>query len=395
MNMDITGPGTKPPSDVTVEGLEQATGGKAATKESEEWTAAPLYKDAQGNAGKLGLTEPQIKLSSADLIRMLNEMRFKTEQSQLKTASEDVQNIKKNKENASKERLRKIQEQIDKMKKAKKAGAFGKIFGWIAAAFMVVAGALLTLAGGSGTALIVGGIAMMAVMALAQTGAMDKMLEGMAKMFGGGEAGRIIATILVGAVIIAGACVAGAVAGPAVGVMLAAQFGSLLVSPENLQKMGVKEDVAPWLSLGLNIGLVLTSMGAGIGSALKKSAEIPSKVAQLATKAAQKIATLTKTSVEQVQKASALMGYISVGIQAGATVGGGVSTISAAEATKDAAKSEAEIKEFEKFLLKLQQMFQDEADRIEEIIRRMEESTAIVMDVLKQEDATTKQVLSV
>jgi hypothetical protein len=375
--------------------VEKTAAAGASMKESGEVTAAPLYKDAVGNAGKLGLPEPQIKLSSGDLIRMLNEMRFKTDQSNLKTASEDVQNIKKNKEDASKERLRKIQEQLKKMEKAKKAGVFGKIFGWIAAAFMIVAGALLTLAGGSGTALIIGGVAMMAVMALAQTGLMEKMLEGMAKLFGGGEAGRIIATILVGAAIIAGACVAGAVAGPAVGVMLAAQFGSLLVSPENLQKMGVKDDVAPWLSLGLNIGLVLTSMGAGIGSALKKSAEVPSKIAQLATKAAQKIATVTKTSVEQVQKASALMGYFSVGIQAGATVGGGVSNISAADAAKDAARTEAEVKEFEKFLLKLQQMFQDEADRIEEIIRRMEESTAIVMDVLKQEDATIKQVLSV
>jgi sorbitol-specific phosphotransferase system component IIBC len=77
------------------------------------------------------------------------------------------------------------------------------------------------------------------------------------------------------------------------------------------------------------------------------------------------------------------------------SIGGGAANISSAVSTKEAADAEAAAKEFEKELLKQQQFFQDEMDRLKEIMKKMEEGMGIVMDALSQDDSTNKRIANV
>jgi hypothetical protein len=356
----------------------------------------------------LGLPPPG-SMSDSDLITLLQQIKTKIENEQLKTSSEDVQVAKDQKAVAAKERMEQLEKAIANAKKGDKGGLIGKIFGWIAAAAMVIAGAIL-LATGAGTALgvalLAGGIATMAVMTLQETGLDQKILGGLSKMFEAmgmdPEAARIMSTVLVAAVIITGAVVAsvatgGAAIGPAIGV--AATLMTPLISPENLQKMGVPEDAAPWVSLGLSIGLAVVAVSAGIGQSVAGAAKGGAQAAQLGStvgaKSAATIAKATGATTEQIAKVGSALGYTAMGIQATATIGGGAAQISSAVAYRDAAEAEAKAKEFEKDMLKLQQLLQDESERIEEIIRRLQEGTDIVMDVLSQEDTTIKRIAAV
>ncbi len=361
----------------------------------------PAGGDGDGLGRRLGLPAP--KFSGADLMVLMQMLQTKTEDTSLQTCSKDVERIQKEKEAAAKKRMEELDKNIEKMRKADKAGVFGKIFGWIAAAAMAIAGAALMIAGGSGTALLVGGIAMMTVMTLQETGAMDKILEGIAegleKAGLSSEAARIVATVIVGTIIVAASVGAGAAAGPATGVALGAQFATLLTSPENLQKMGVSEKDAPWVSLGIGIGMALLSIGAGVGSAVKGTASaagnVAERITQMGTKLAQKFADLSGKTLQQVQRAARLLNSVAGGIQAVATVGGGASGIATAVEGKAASDASAEVKESEKLLAKLQYVFKDNTDRMQEIMQRIEESTSIVMDVLNREDTATKRIFTV
>jgi hypothetical protein len=378
------------------------------TGQKPTYLAPGSFDPAGAGAGGLGLPPPGA-ISDADLITLLQAIKTKLENEQLKTSSEDVQVAKDQKAAAAKERIEQLEKAIESAKKADKGGLIGKIFGWIAAAAMVIAGAVL-LATGAGTALgvalLAGGIATMAVMTLQETGLDQKILEGLGKVFEAmgmePEAARIMATVLVAAVIITGAVVAsvatgGAAIGPAIGVV--ATLMTPLISPENLQKMGVPEDAAPWVSLGLSIGLAVTAIGAGIGTGVAAAAKGGAQTAQLGASIGQKsvdaLIKATGATAEQIARVGAALGYTAMGIQAAATIGGGAAGISSAVNTRDAAEFEARAKEFEKDLLKLQQMLQDESERIEEIIRRLQEGTEIVMDVLNQEDTTVKRIAAV
>jgi hypothetical protein len=356
---------------------------------------APITSEGSlGGAGSsadgMGLAAP--KLSGSDLMVMLNTMRSKLQQTRMKTSSEDIKNIQDQKANAAKERIKQLQENIKKMHKSKKSGTFGKIFGWIAAAAMVIAGAALTLAGGAGTALLVGGITMMAVMTLQQTGAMDKAIGGIAKglqNLGLSEhAAQIVATAIMAAVVVAASAGAGAAAGPAVGVMVGAQLATTLISPDNLEKMGIPEKDAPWVSMGLSIGFSLAAIGVGIGTAASSTAQAGGKLGALFAK-------LSESTPEQLARVSR---FVSIGAQtmnAAATVGAGAAGVGQSVLQKDAANAEADAKELQKDMLKLQQMLQDESDRIKEIMKELQESTDVVMGVLNQADTTHRRITTV
>ncbi len=353
-------------------------------------SGVPHTGDGSPISSLLGL--PPADISADTLMMVMQELRTKMDNLQLSTASENVAVIKEQKKSQADERINQIKDKFDQMKKAEKSGLAGKIFGWIAAVAMVIAGAALLIAGGAGAALLVGGIAMLAVMTLQETGGMEKMINGMAKGLEAlgmdAQAAQIMATVIT-AVIIAGVAIAGgAAAGPAVGVALAAQFGALLFSPDNLTKMGVPEDKAGWVAMGIGIGLALTALGVGIGSAVKGTVEAGTKLTEMAAKIAQNF---SQKSLDMIKFAA----YIALGLQGAATVGSGASSITAGVYNKQASDTEAKTKELEALLAKLQQMFQDESERIEEIMKRIQEGVGIVMDVLAGSDKVARQMAAV
>jgi hypothetical protein len=84
--------------------------------------------------------------------------------------------------------------------------------------------------------------------------------------------------------------------------------------------------------------------------------------------------------------------YVSVGIGATATVGQGGSQIYTAVKTSEAENLRADVKDMDAFFLQLQQMFQDQADKLQEIVDRMSENMSAVMSILNQMSATDKRI---
>jgi hypothetical protein len=371
---------------------------------------------ASAIAKALGLPEPQ-KMSNSDLAVLLQSLKTKNENEQLKSASEDVQVIKFAKKQAADERMKQLEEMAEKAEKANKGGELGKIFGWIAAAAMVIAGAILIATGAgaaAGVGLLVGGVCMMATMALQETGAMDKMLDGMgkglAKMFEAfgmepeeaAKAGRITATVIVGTVIIAAAVAAGVFGGPAVGAMVAASFLPLIFTPDNLEKMGVDKEKAQWASFGISLGLSLAAAGVGIGvgaygamKGVELAGKLGPKLADLGARSGAMMAGKLGMTAAEMTKLGGILGYTTMGVQAATTVAGGAVKIDASVKAKESAEAEARAKEFQADLMKLQKMLQEQGERIDEIIKRLQEGVNVVMDILNQQDTTSKRVANV
>jgi hypothetical protein len=74
---------------------------------------------------------------------------------------------------------------------------------------------------------------------------------------------------------------------------------------------------------------------------------------------------------------------------------GGGAGIGEGELQKKMAAALAGVKEFEKTLVLLQQMFLDEADNMEEIIQKIQDGVRSIMDVLDQEDMTNKTIATI
>ena len=372
------------------------------------------------NSFGTGKADPETKLtvtygmieatvSSSDLATLLASLRTKTEEANLKTSSENVQAIKEKKLSASQQRLHELDEIDKKIQDAKKSDKIGKIFGWIAAGAMILAGALLMVAGGAGAALIIAGAAMMTVMALQESGAMEQIMEGLTK-FGtdvmglNEEQAARFATAVVATVVIAVAVAATIAGGPAAGMAVASTGLSMLATPENLVAMGVDEEKAGPIAMGISIGLAVLALGAGAGSAAGSSG----KIAQLAAKG-NKIAMFmkgfasggklagvsTKLAGNLSQNAITFAkfgSYVALGINGAATVGGGATAIDSASKRSEAMDKEADLKELEAFLAKLQAMFDDESEKIEEIMARLEEVMSTVMQIMNADVALTSRV---
>jgi hypothetical protein len=377
-----------------------------------------------GDAEALGLERPAL-MSSDQLAILLTTVKSKSDQQTINTATQDVERIKSEKLTAARKRIADIEKQAEQAHKAAKGGKLGKIFGWIAAAAMIVAGSALLLAGGSGTALLVAGIALAGVMALQETGATDKIVDGIAKGLQNSpfnlspEAAQIASTVIVGT-IIAGAAVAASVAGgPAVGATLFLQLEPAFLTPDNLEKMGVAKDAAPWVSLGIGIGAGLLAAGVGVGSAVRGLTQGAADVAADASGAAARgaaeggadaagqggaaasrqaalaegLARLLNTSPENITRIMRQVSYVTMGIQATATVAQGADTVATGVLQKSADDLDADAKKQLAMLIQLQQETEREDERIKKAVQMLQEAATTLTAVMRTVDETRVKIL--
>ena len=158
-------------------------------------------------------------VSMEDLLLLLSALSAETTEEQMKFAKEGIEIDRVNQEKRHEERMNQIQKAIDALEKADKSGLVGKVFGWLGAAAMVIAGAALIATGvgaAAGSLMLAGAAVMIASQISAETG--DWMNEGLAEMFEAfgvpEEHSELAATIFVAVVVIAlgvGSGVAGAV----------------------------------------------------------------------------------------------------------------------------------------------------------------------------------------
>ena len=163
-----------------------------------------------GATGVPALDNPDdMKAKEADLEKLIAYLQLENDEQQAEMARDRIEVQKNNLETQHKEQMEKLQKSLDKMDKAAKANKISKIFGWLLAALAVIAAVVTCVAtAGAAAPCIAAGIgAAIAVgtMVLNETGATDKIIEGlaeavkwMANLFGGeisDDAAKMIASV--------------------------------------------------------------------------------------------------------------------------------------------------------------------------------------------------------
>ncbi len=292
--------------------------------------------------GKPFLDAPTTRPDSADLTVLMLKLRQITQEKQLEVSVNFIKTNKEKLQAQHEERVKKILEAAEKAEKAAKAGKIGKIFGWIATAIALVACIAACVAtGGLALGPCVGAVMAVGMMVATETGAMDKLMEGLGnalKKMGIGEpAAQIIAAVIIMAAVLAVSCV-----GPGA------------------------------LSAGLS------RAGAQVTKMAGQSVVQASRMASMA----QKFGDMAK-----------VVTTIGKGATAGTQIGLGVSGATGGYYQAKSLEAKADAKEIAKFLTKIKQQMEDEQDKIQELVEQMQENVSIVMNTLKMDYDTKNQIL--
>jgi len=318
-------------------------------------------KDAQDTVpeddGGPQLPPPSYDLDGADLSCLVLALQTELDETQLQGCKEYIKNNQKKIEAQTKERVKKLMEAAEKSEKADKAGKIGKIIGYIGLALTAVAAISACVATGG---LAVGPVACLlfagGMTVLDETGGMGKILEGMIKVGEKIGLSKKTATWLSVAFIV-----------------VVAYFGSKRVP-------GGAAKIAKGISKLSKGRLVMEEVG---------------KTKVLMTAKAASRARLLKESgqISRTRLMAQRLGETAKYLDDIGTVGGAVAGGVSSYYESDALDLRAQAKDIEKFLTRLQQQLEDEKDRIQEILDKMQSGVSIVMDILRSQ-TQTQQVIA-
>ena len=124
-----------------------------------------------------------VKQIEANLEKLIAYLQLDNEERQAEMAKERIDMQKDALQTEHKERGQKIEDSIKKMEEAAKSRLASRIFGWLGAILAVVAAVVTTVVtGGAAAGFAIAGAAIAVTsLVLNETGAMDKMVEGLAK----------------------------------------------------------------------------------------------------------------------------------------------------------------------------------------------------------------------
>ncbi len=124
-----------------------------------------------------------LKQVEANLEKLLAYLQLDNDERQAQMAKDRIETNKESLSAEHKTRGEKIKESIKKMEEANKANKAARIFSWIGAALAVLAAVVTTVVTGGAAAAfaIAGAVIAVTSLTLSETGAMDKMIEGLAK----------------------------------------------------------------------------------------------------------------------------------------------------------------------------------------------------------------------
>jgi hypothetical protein len=419
----VTGAGSPPPVNWGSFGLDETQLQELQTRFGPGQFAPLPQADAAEIGRQLGMTPP-LDMNIGDIFALVAALKTKVEETSLDITQNEVKNTKEQQKAKSAERMEKLQEQVDKMNESKKGGLVGEIFGWIAAAAMTIAGAIMVATGvgaAAGVALLAAGITMLAVQALTsdalgqafglEGNLMNAMTDAIVNsmvdsgMIGpeDAEKAKLVVQAVVTAIVVAAAVVAGTIAGgPALGISLAASSMTMFFTPENLERMGMSKEDAGWAAMGISIGLAVVGVVAGgvsakfpgglakdIGTAATKTATTAVDVASDAAAVADQIGAMTKTVLAK------LASGISLVVGALATVGQGAATGVSTDLAYKAKQAEADAEEMKGQLAMIAALMARKSEDLEDILKRIQENAAAVMQVINGTAATAKSVIDI
>ena len=349
---------------------------------------------------------PKANDSGLDMITLITILRNKVDENQMSFTAENIKLIQEQHAEAAKERIDDLREARRAAADAERSGAFGKFLGWFSAGLMILAGAALMVAGGSGTALLVAGVVMMAVMILQESGGATAVLNGIASGFEylgcSSEVAHGIATGFVGGIAIAAAIASIPVAGPVGCISVATNISTLLVTPENLESMGLSAKDAGIVSMVSSGVLTVGSMSTGFAAAASAgtaAATTAQKSAGLCTKMAnfyKEIPKIISRNIPgSVQMLCCQVGKAGCLVQLGMQGGGVYAGWRTAEHSYQSANAQANAKDRETELTQVEHKLEEEMERIKNISRSINERIEILMNILNQAYASQRRTLSV
>ncbi|MBO4513285.1 MAG: type III secretion system translocon subunit SctE [Victivallales bacterium] len=148
------------------------------------------------------------KGKQVDLEKLMLFLQLEETEEQEAAAKDRIESQKDNIANQHKERMEKLEESLKKMDEAATSGIFSKIFGWLMAAVaVVVAVAACVATGGIAVGAVAAAVIAVGAMILNETGAMDKIVEGLADLLESmgmnKDAAKIVAQVAIAVAIMA------------------------------------------------------------------------------------------------------------------------------------------------------------------------------------------------
>lgn len=169
--------------------LVKEVAGLLGSERSVRVTSAPSMQTAEvgtptGATGVPTLDNPDdAKAKEIDLEKLISYLQLENDEKQAEMARERIEVQKDNLEAQHKQQMEKIQKSLDEMDKAAKTNLLSKIFGWLMAALAVVVAVVACVAtGGVAVGAVVGAVIAVGSMVLNETGAMDKIIQGLSDL---------------------------------------------------------------------------------------------------------------------------------------------------------------------------------------------------------------------
>lgn len=176
-------------------------GGDTTPTTGERKTSGATSTPALDNPGDPAQVE-------ANLEKLVAYLKLDSDERQSEMAKERIETNKATLENEYEHRKAEIQETLDKMDAAERTRKANKIFGWLMAAIAVVVAVVACVAtGGIATGAVIGAVIALGCQVLNETGAMEKITDGLAdclqNMGMSKQAAQIVAQVAISAVILA------------------------------------------------------------------------------------------------------------------------------------------------------------------------------------------------
>ena len=352
--------------------------------------------------GKPAIAPPRREFSAAEMIDLLRNLQSKTQESQIRSAKEEIERNRIEQQQTNDRQLAKIDEWIEKSKAAEKSGILGKIFGWLGTIAAVLAAAVLTVAAVATTAVTAGAAGpVMCVMAgIAITSATLMLANQISSECGGPEISISNAIMQAVKALLVGFGVDSELAERIGNTVAGASMlltGAIVVEPSVLGKMGsaialmsgADEQVAGQIGMGLGlaativigVAMAVVTFGAGAAGAVGNAA------GNISAQSAKTIANLARDASTIASAAAS----ITQGVGGIAT---GAETIDKAKAQKEADEVLAAKKLLEALMIKLQAAMDEEREKLKEVMQAIDESMRVVSQMINAASENMSQITS-
>ena len=277
---------------------------------------------------------------AANLEKLISYLQLDNQERQTAMAKDRIELQKETLDTEHEERMEQIDKSIKKMKDAETASKWSRAFSWIGAIVAVVAAVALTVVtGGAAAGFAIAGAAIaITALTLNETGAMDKMVDSLAKH---------------------------------------------MQSAHGMKKSDAKLAAA----LICNLSICVASLGCGVGSMVAGAASVASTAANVAA-AAEKTARVASISAETAKTIQTGMTIANTGVSAASLATSGVSTYY----TKRSEESKADTTELEKFITQLQQRLEESQEELQQILEQIEAGIGTVAQLITSSTDTSDEI---